>query len=385
MNGRVAVKEGFKVNDGIIESNPINGEILLSAFDFSPSGIVVIDSSSRIIQVNHAFARLLRYSAPEEIIGLDIRDMIPPEQRLTLRPDQEPEPASSERGDEISEFAALAGSSENMDRELITRDETRIPVKFFLWKVREDPVSGVWYGAFVWDRTVAVQERRINEAMLNLKKAILDNVPDFVWMVDQRGRFISVNRAFAEFHLMSPSAFFGRQPSEFKDFPDYEILLAHNDLVLNSGKRHTYEMKFIHNDCEFWFETSKTPILDMDGGVMGIICLARDISERKKRELDRAMGERFMGALEMAGAVCHEINQPLQAGMGYAELLVMELNSGDQKIDLADRIIKCLDKIGELTRKLTTVTKYETRDYVFRGKRIIDIHKSAKTENGDTA
>ena len=78
----------------------------------------------------------------------------------------------------------------------------------------------------------------------------------------------------------------------------------------------------------------------------------------------------------MAGAICHELNQPMQVVSGYSELLMMDM----EKDDLAHSYIKMVkdqtDKMGSITRKLMSITKYETQDYI-EGSKIIDINKAA--------
>ena len=89
--------------------------------------------------------------------------------------------------------------------------------------------------------------------------------------------------------------------------------------------------------------------------------------------------EKLQGVLEMAGAVCHELNQPLQYVSGFAELLLMDLESKDPILfykrmkNLKDGI----ERIGELTRKIMKITRYESKPYLNRGK-IIDIEESSR-------
>ena len=77
----------------------------------------------------------------------------------------------------------------------------------------------------------------------------------------------------------------------------------------------------------------------------------------------------------MAGAVCHELNQPLQAISGYSELMQMELETDDPFYEHLTTIINQVKKMGDLTGKLHKITKYETKDYL--ESKIIDIERSA--------
>ena len=65
----------------------------------------------------------------------------------------------------------------------------------------------------------------------------------------------------------------------------------------------------------------------------------------------------------MAGAVCHEINQPLQAIIGFSDLLLLERD--DEKI--MDRGLNAIksqaERLGRITQKLSNVTHYKTVEY----------------------
>ncbi len=100
-----------------------------------------------------------------------------------------------------------------------------------------------------------------------------------------------------------------------------------------------------------------------------------DITDQKRAEYERLEKEKLNGVIEMAGAVCHELNQPLQGASGYSELLMMDIKEGDQFFQIICRIKGEIDKMGEITKKLMNVTKYKTKDYL-KGK-IIDIDKAS--------
>ena len=86
--------------------------------------------------------------------------------------------------------------------------------------------------------------------------------------------------------------------------------------------------------------------------------------------------EKLQGVLEMAGAVCHEINQPLQVVSGWAEMLLMDIAESDPNYATFKNIKANVDRIGELTRKIMQISKYKVRDYMGGKSKIIDIDKS---------
>jgi len=102
-----------------------------------------------------------------------------------------------------------------------------------------------------------------------------------------------------------------------------------------------------------------------------ITATVTDISQRRSFEKGILEKERFQGVLEMAGAICHEINQPLQAILGYAELLVMDPESATSKASL-ENIKNQADRLGKITATLANINQYKTLDYPGNTK-IVDI------------
>lgn len=106
------------------------------------------------------------------------------------------------------------------------------------------------------------------------------------------------------------------------------------------------------------------------------IATISDISQRRAADKEKIERERLQGVLEMAGAVCHEINQPLQAILGFSELLLIDADpeSGSQKGGAynINSIKDQATRLGKITKRLSTITRYRTVDYPGNTK-IVDI------------
>ncbi len=106
--------------------------------------------------------------------------------------------------------------------------------------------------------------------------------------------------------------------------------------------------------------------------------LARIESALTQQELTKKLleEEKLEGVLEMAGAVCHELNQPMQSILGFSQLLLDGMATDDPKYEYAMIIKEQIDKMGRITKKLMRITKYETLDYI-ESTKIIDINKAS--------
>ena len=85
----------------------------------------------------------------------------------------------------------------------------------------------------------------------------------------------------------------------------------------------------------------------------------------------------MQAVVEMAGAVCHEMNQPMQAVLvELAECAVMGEFKKNTVKHRVERIQQHLNALRNMSRKLMHITRYETRDYL-EGEKIIDIDKAS--------
>ncbi len=85
---------------------------------------------------------------------------------------------------------------------------------------------------------------------------------------------------------------------------------------------------------------------------------------------------KLQGVLEMAGAICHEINQPLQVISGYAEMICDKIHSDDPLYGKLTAIRESVSHLGIINQKLMNIAEYKTKDYL-GSKKIIDINQSS--------
>ena len=107
--------------------------------------------------------------------------------------------------------------------------------------------------------------------------------------------------------------------------------------------------------------TTQPLILQNDDVVLLSI---EDITEAKEHERTLLEKEKLSAVIHTAGAVCHEMNQPLMTILGFSELLIDEISQGEiQKTNLM-KIKEQAQRLGAITRKLMTITKYKTKGYL---------------------
>ncbi|WP_457553540.1 response regulator [Desulfobacula sp.] len=78
--------------------------------------------------------------------------------------------------------------------------------------------------------------------------------------------------------------------------------------------------------------------------------LARINVGRRMIELQHALAEKekFQGVIEMNGAICHELNQPLMVISGYSEMLQMDLSEDDPAQEMLKKMNDQVHRLGKI-------------------------------------
>ena len=223
-----------------------------------------------------------------------------------------------------------------------------------------------------------IRERERTEEELLRVRAAVDDASEATLIVNKYQKPVYSNVAFG--HL------FGCKPTELEDkkidflFVDSEFARKIFDGI-QRGASWRGEIKMVSSRGNvFTAFLRATPIMDDEFEVIGTLFVCADITEQKQAEKERLQKEKLQGVIEMAGAACHELNQPMQAVSGYSELLLAQLSSGkstDQLIKYLDEVVQQIGRMSQITGKLNNITRYETQEYV-RGARIIDIDRASK-------
>ena len=126
-------------------------------------------------------------------------------------------------------------------------------------------------------------EEALKEAQ-RLQKAILDNLPDPVWLKDVKGRFLACNQALARVYGQPMKAIIGKTTSDFA--PDEAARLTRQDRqIIRSRQSIMVDVPIRGAQGQVrWFETIKSAILNDQGEVTGMVGASREVTQRKQAE-----------------------------------------------------------------------------------------------------
>ena len=191
---------------------------------------------------------------------------------------------------------------------------------------------------------------------------ILDCIRPELLVFDRNKRIVLANKVCQQRLGMSEAKILGMDYRELCSAIDGEAVCP-VDTVLVDGKSATYEHKVEFEDGEHWFERTASPMFDENGKVEFVIEIIRDITTKRKLEKEQMERVELQGVVELAGTVAHEINTPLFAALGTAQILEEDIEKQELVADV-QTIIRNLKNISELTGKMTDMTGFERKDYV---------------------
>ncbi|MFM7428026.1 MAG: PAS domain S-box protein, partial [Elainella sp.] len=134
-----------------------------------------------------------------------------------------------------------------------------------------------------------ITDRKRAEAALAEKNAILQSVmestPDVVYVKDAQGRYVIVNSGFVEFFGQPADQLLGRTDAELVPAAIAAQIAENDRQTIQSGVSHTIEEAVPRPDGSLRvYLTTKSPWRIPQGNQIGIVGLARDITERKLAE-----------------------------------------------------------------------------------------------------
>ena len=129
----------------------------------------------------------------------------------------------------------------------------------------------------------------------NLVYALMDAITDHIYFKDRDSRFIRINQAAASWmRLKSPEEAIGKTDFDFfgtehaqKAYRDEQLILQTGQSLINIEEKETWPDNHVT-----WVSTTKIPLRNVDGEIIGTFGISRDITERKLPETEKIRVEK---------------------------------------------------------------------------------------------
>ena len=187
----------------------------------------------------------------------------------------------------------------------------------------------------------AQRERALLEDVRNsrdLLRAVVDGTVDPIFARDLEGRFVLINRAGAAMLGVGPAeTLIGQNAAELPSSNRAAALLNSDGQQDTDGAPVSVADSVVDETTgeTRLYQVNKSPWHDTDGQTAGIVCVARDITDRTAAEVrlrslqeDLARAGRLSAVAAMAAGLAHELNQPLSAATNFLAAAESLMQSG---------------------------------------------------------
>lgn len=326
-------------------SKPLKEVVYQSVFHHSFDAIFILNASSRtILEINECATKTLGYNA-DELIGKNFSVLFPTDHEDTIENILK----------ELHAFDAVISGQKFLckDGSTLAMDVTGL-----IEELNEEKCIIIFLRA-AKERNHIEQKLFFNNELFH---SLMHNLPDYVYIKDKHGKFLSINNSLMNFfgETASPKDVSHKNisllvPQFFSD------LIAKEDVeILQTGKMVLNRMdhlKHFKDGKDIWMLTTKVPIFSPTSEIIGLIGISRDITNSKNEMEELARGEKLYSALfnmspvgilledekgtilEVNAAYCNSIGFTTQELIGKSISLFTSLESRDKMEENLKRIL----------------------------------------------
>ncbi|NPA45380.1 MAG: HDOD domain-containing protein [Chlorobi bacterium] len=244
-------------------------------------------------------------------------------------------------------------------------------------------MSGKTIKVFLFFRDLT-EELKLKERYKYLKEnyeELIHSAGIGIVIIDLKGNIIFANKKFCD--ILKIKNYESLKNKQLKDFIcvskecEFQIINIFKEILSGNAQEKTIQIKSQNRlKEEIYLEITITIYRDA-GSVKGFQLLVNDITDKKKLEVEKEKmqknvleSEKHRVLVELAGTTAHELNQPLTNLMLSLEML--KTIDEVKKSKYLERIEQATERIAEIVKKFSNVTKYKTKDYLDSSK-IIDL------------
>ena len=163
-------------------------------------------------------------------------------------------------------------------------------------------------------------------------RATFDAIPDLVWLKDAQGVYLDCNPMFEHFLGVKKAALLGKTAYDFIAPEQANFFREQDRKAIATGQATVNEewLTFAADGRCGLFETTKTPMRDDDGQLVGVLGIAHDITGRKRAQDEILRAKVAVVLADQANAaksaflanMSHEIRTPMNSIIGMAHLVL---------------------------------------------------------------
>lgn len=280
----------FGIAKDITEAESIKKQAILlenrykTILDQSLDVICTIDKDGCFIEMNKACYKMWGYN-PEELVGRNYMELVVEEDRELT---------------EVIEKEIMQGKEKsNFSNRYIRKDGSVVPM---VWSSRWVEEEQIYYSIAKNASEMNAVKYKLEEER-NILRAIIDNIPDYIFAVNNKHETILANKMFYSDFMgkKNEEQIIGLTPPEYFPYEEGLEIIKDNNIVLESGVPviNRKDIVFDHNGNKEVILLTKVPFKTIEGDVIGLVGVARNITENHKFEQEQLLVSNLIDSLSV--------------------------------------------------------------------------------------
>ncbi len=312
--------------------------------------IWTLDPSGRLNYVSPSVQRLLGYTA-EEVLARGLDEILVGVSAALLR---------KKLADAIPQMQAGKRVHETLELKYLCKDG------WTAWC--EVSCSGMFDASNAFVGVVGVsrdvsERHRAEEERLRLVTA-MEQAAEAVVITDVAGTIFYVNPAFEKITGYARQEVLGKNPRLFKSGKHDAAFYRRMWETITRGEVWHGRLINKKRDGSFYEQDATiSPVRDAAGRIVSFIALQLDVTRESELEKQLRQSQKLESLGTLAGGVAHEINNPINGIMNYAQLIMDRLGGGHPLREFAGEIIKETERISHIVQDLLSFARQDKRQH----------------------
>ncbi|HYK88875.1 MAG TPA: PAS domain S-box protein, partial [Acidobacteriota bacterium] len=240
-------------------------------FENALEGIYRSGLDGHFIAANPAIAGMFGYESPEELIS-SVTDIA---RDLYVQPG---------RLNELHRTLQMTGVARRFESRVRRKDGTEIWISENARAVSDGAGHLIYYESFVEDITEHREAERMLRESEDYLNRLINRIGDPILVKDRQHRLILVNDALCSLAGKPREDLLGKTDHDHYPKEQADIFWAQDDRVLATGKEQINEDGIVDADGNSRTIMSRKSLLTDNSGNEQVVCVVRDITERKQLE-----------------------------------------------------------------------------------------------------
>ncbi len=191
--------------------------------------------------------------------------------------------------------------------------------------------------------------------------AAIEQVGEAIVMTDAQGIIQFVNPAFKRMTGYRGREVIGQNPRILKSGKQDELFYRNLWDTVSNGKTWAGQMVNKRKDGSLYTqEATISPVRDASGQITNYVAVQRDITDHLRLAAQFQQAQKMEAIGLLAGGVAHDFNNMLSVILGYAELVLLNVDLGQSLRANIEEIIKAANRSADITRQLLAFARKQT-------------------------